>query len=72
MSKEDCSIDSLPKSQLCDCCQKNQQALYEAIENLFLITKAQSEHVEHDIDHGRSEIRKCTLINDLTFLDERK
>ena len=52
--------------------KKNQQALYEAIENLFLITKAQSEHVEHDIDHGRSEIRKCTLINDLTFLDERK
>lgn len=52
--------------------KKNQQALYEEIENLFLITKTQSEHVEHDIDHGRSETRKCTLINDLTFLDERK
>lgn len=52
--------------------KKNQQALYEEIENLFVVTKPESEHVERDIDHGRVEIRKCTLINDLTFLDEKK
>ena len=52
--------------------KNNQKSLYEEIENLFLITKPTSEHVCCDIDHGRSEVRKCQLINDLAFLDERK
>jgi len=50
----------------------NQKTLYEEIENLFTITKPSSTHTEHDIDHGRSETRRCTLIGDLRFLDERK
>ena len=52
--------------------KNNQKILYEEIENLFTITKPASEHLSHDIDHGRAEIRKCQVINDLTFLDERK
>jgi predicted transposase YbfD/YdcC len=52
--------------------KNNQKALYEEIGNLFAITKPESEHVVHDVDHGRAETRKCTLINDLTFLDEKK
>ena len=52
--------------------KNNQKTLYEEIENLFTITKPASEHLSHDIDHGRAEIRKCQVINDLTFLDERK
>lgn len=52
--------------------KNNQKMLYEEIENLFIVTKPASEHIAYDIDHGRAETRKCTLINDLTFLDERK
>jgi len=52
--------------------KNNQKSLYEEIENLFVVTKPSSESVLHDIDHGRAEIRKCTVIDDLSFLDERK
>lgn len=52
--------------------KNNQKSLYEEIENLFTITKPTSEHLSNDIDHGRAEIRKCQVINDLTFLDEGK
>jgi predicted transposase YbfD/YdcC len=52
--------------------KNNQKTLYEEIENLFMITKSSSEHIEYDIDHGRAEVRRCTIINDLNFLDERK
>ena len=52
--------------------KNNQKSLYEQIEHLFTIVKASSEHLSNDIDHGRAEIRKCQVINDLTFLDERK
>ena len=50
--------------------KKNQQTLYQQIEHLFTITKADSVDIANTIDHGRAETRKCTLINDLTFLDE--
>lgn len=52
--------------------KNNQKSLYEEIKNLFTVTKPTSEHFSHDVDHGRAEIRKCQVINDLTFLDERK
>jgi len=52
--------------------KNNQKSLYEEIDNLFKITKPSSEHLWQDIDHGRAEIRRCQLINDLTFLDEHK
>jgi len=52
--------------------KNNQKSLYEEIENLFVITKPSSEQLWNDIDHGRAEIRRCQVINDLTFLDERK
>ena len=52
--------------------KNNQKSLYEEIENLFVVTKPSSEDVSYNIDHGRSKIRKCQLINDLVFLDERK
>jgi len=52
--------------------KNNQKALYEQIKKLFIITKPSSEHLWNDIDHGRAEIRRCQVINDLTFLDEQK
>jgi predicted transposase YbfD/YdcC len=52
--------------------KNNQKSLYEEIENLFKIIKPSSEHLWNDIDHGRAEDSKCLVINDLSFLDERK
>ena len=52
--------------------KNNQKSLYEEIENLFTITKSSSEHLCQDIDHGRAETRRCTLINDLSFLYEQQ
>jgi len=50
--------------------KNNQKSLYEEIETLFAITQPAFEHIDHDIAHGRAETRKCSMINDLTFLPE--
>lgn len=49
--------------------KNNQKELFEQTKQLFVCTKPDSEHIEHNIDHGRAETRTSTLINDLTFLD---
>lgn len=52
--------------------KNNQQSLYEEILNLFKITRPFSTEVSRNVDHGRVETRKCSVITDLTFLDEAK
>ena len=48
----------------------NQKHLYDQIQKLFKITKSVSTHINHNIDHGRAEIRKCSAIDDFTFFDD--
>lgn len=50
----------------------NQKTLLEQIEQLFVITQVASRDESLTNDHGRVETRRCSLINDLTFLDERE
>jgi len=47
--------------------KSNQKSLYEQIKKLFEITKIASENTQRDVDHGRVEIRKCSVIDDFTF-----
>ena len=50
--------------------KNNQKSLYEQIEKLFSITTPADEHTSHHNDHGRVETRKCTVIDDFTFMDD--
>jgi predicted transposase YbfD/YdcC len=50
--------------------KNNQKSLYEQIDKLFLLTKPASEHIDHHNDHGRVEKRKCSVIDDFTFMDD--
>lgn len=52
--------------------KNNQQTLYEEISNLFVITQPSSTDIHRTVDHGRVEIRKCSVITDLTFFDESR
>ncbi|GHS97782.1 putative transposase YncI [Bacteroidia bacterium] len=47
----------------------NQGCLEEDAERTVRFTKPASEWVEEDFGHGRIEQRKCTLYNDLSFID---
>lgn len=49
----------------------NQQSLLEEIKNVFEITKTASRHQGQDFGHGRIETRVCSVITDLSFLDEK-
>ena len=49
----------------------NQKTLLEEIENVFRLTKIASGDVQQDFGHGRIESRVCSVITDLTFLDEK-
>jgi len=49
--------------------KNNQKSLYAQIDKLFSITKPASETVDRHIDHGRVETRKCSVIDNFTFLD---
>lgn len=48
----------------------NQPSLYEQVEKLFSITHPADEHTSYQNDHGRVETRKCTVIDDFTFMDD--
>lgn len=50
--------------------KNNQKSLYGQIEKLFSITNPASESVEHHSDHGRVETRKCSIIDNFTFMDD--
>jgi len=47
----------------------NQGYLEEDAERTIRFTKPASEWIEDDFGHGRIEQRKCTLYNDLSFID---
>jgi predicted transposase YbfD/YdcC len=47
----------------------NQGCLEEDAERTVRFTKPASEWVEEDFGHGRIEERKCTIYNDLSFID---
>ena len=49
--------------------KENQKELYEQVEKVFGITKPASVDIDLDSGHGRIETRKCTVIDDLKFLD---
>lgn len=50
----------------------NQKTLLENIEDSFAVKKAVSTAVNFDCGHGRAEVRKCSVITDLEFLDDAK
>ncbi len=52
--------------------KENQKVLLEQVEHLFKVTVPSSEATTRNIDHGRTEIRKCTVLQDLRFLDEKE
>lgn len=49
----------------------NQKTLLEEIKNVFSLTKIASGDDQQDFGHGRIESRICSVITDLTFLDEK-
>jgi predicted transposase YbfD/YdcC len=48
----------------------NQKMLLENIEDSFLVKKVVATAVNFDCGHGRTEVRKCSVITDLEFLDQ--
>lgn len=51
--------------------KQNQDELYRQVNKLFSITEVSSVDIAEDFGHGRIEKRKCSVINDLRFLDEK-
>ena len=49
----------------------NQQELKEQVEKLFEITEVSDSDTNIDSGHGRVETRKCDVITDLRFFDDR-
>jgi len=49
--------------------KENQEELLEEVKKVFDITALSSTDKSHDVGHGRAEIRTCSIINDLRFLD---
>lgn len=49
----------------------NQQELLSQIKQVFKLTKPSSVNQDIDSGHGRVETRKCEVIKDLKFLDEK-
>jgi predicted transposase YbfD/YdcC len=50
----------------------NQKELKEQIEKIFKIQIPEGTHIDVDMGHGRIETRKCDVISDLRFLDEKE
>ena len=52
--------------------KQNQKDLYEQVEKLFNRNTMIQTHTDRSINHGRIEIRICSVINDLRFLDGKE
>lgn len=50
--------------------KSNQKTLLENIEDSFAIKKVVSTNTTEDCGHGRVEVRKCSVISDLEFIDD--
>jgi predicted transposase YbfD/YdcC len=48
----------------------NQKMLLENLENSFVVKKVVATDVNIDCGHGRVEVRKCSVITDLEFVDD--
>lgn len=48
----------------------NQSQLLEHIEDEFQFSKQLETYTKHDLDHGRIETRKCSVINDFKFIEQ--
>lgn len=49
----------------------NQKTLYENIKDEFRFVKNPQYSKQYELDHGRIEIRTCTVINDFQFIDNQ-
>lgn len=50
----------------------NQQQLLEHIQDEFRFSKSIESHLSEELDHGRIETRKCSIINDFQFIKPDK
>ena len=50
--------------------KNNQPTLYENIEDSFRFLKIHDVHQSIDVDHGRVEKRKCSIITDLSHIEQ--
>lgn len=50
--------------------KNNQKGLLEQIEKVFQISQIEDTDLEYNLDHGRIEQRQCTIISNLTHLDD--
>ena len=48
----------------------NQQTLFENIEDSFRFLKIADTDESHNVDHGRVETRKCSIIKDLSHIEQ--
>lgn len=51
--------------------KQNQKTLYEEVENTFKVSVGKTSK-KTDKDHGRIETRKCSVVNNLKWIDEAK
>jgi predicted transposase YbfD/YdcC len=49
--------------------KNNQGELYEQVVSRFNLQQIDSQHIEEDMGHGRVEKRKCSVIENLSFVD---
>jgi len=50
--------------------KENQKQLYQDIQDEFRFGKDIQTHLSEDLDHGRIETRKCSIINDFKFIED--
>ena len=50
----------------------NQGGFFENVKHQFTILKPNDTDEQTDAGHGRVEVRKCSVINDLKFIDEKQ
>ena len=50
----------------------NQKELKQQVEKMFQISKISDTHTQVDAGHGRVETRKCDIICDLNFMDDKQ
>ena len=48
--------------------KQNQKQLYESIQEEFRFGKDIAEHIHQDLEHGRIETRKCSVIDSFKFI----
>jgi predicted transposase YbfD/YdcC len=52
--------------------KQNQKGLHQQVEKMFQGNSKKMIHVERNVDHGRVEIRKCTVVDNLKFFDDKE